>query len=229
MVLVAGVILGFSGFGAGLVLVPLLSLIYSPRDAVAILMLVGLLGSSLLVPNAARHTVWRESFPVALAALAAVPLGSYTLLTLDPEIMQQVIGIFVLGLSLPLFRGARYSGSRGIPMSAAAGAFSGAVAGATGLGRLIVAIYFLSSHDAAASQRANIIIVGTSMAVLNVIILTYTGVITLELAVRATLLFLPFAATIWVGTRFFKSTPGPLFRRIVLSMVMVIALITVFA
>ena len=38
-----GIILGFSGFGAGLVLVPLLSLIYSPREAVAILMLVGVL------------------------------------------------------------------------------------------------------------------------------------------------------------------------------------------
>ena len=45
VVLVGGVVLGFSGFGTGLIFVALLSLIYSPREAVALLMIMGTLGS----------------------------------------------------------------------------------------------------------------------------------------------------------------------------------------
>ena len=229
VVLAGGIILGFSGFGAGLVLMPLLSLIYSPREAVAILMIVGVLGSSLLVPDATRHTVWRETLPMSILAIATAPLGIYTLLTVDADAMRRVIGVLVMGLSVLMFRGVRYTGSRGAPVSAAAGAISGVVAGATGLGRLILAMYFLSSHDPVVAQRANIIIAGTSIAVFNAIILTFTGVITPELGVRAAVLFLPFAATIWLGSRFFRVTTGALFRRIVLSLVMLIALITVVA
>ena len=60
-------------------------------------------------------------------------------------------------------------------------------------------------------------------------ILIVTGVVTLELAVRAGILFLPFAATIWLGARFFSVSTAEWFRRIVLSLIMVIAVITIFA
>ena len=165
VVLAGGIVLGFSGFGAGLIFVPLFSLIYGPRDAVALLMLMGALGTSMLVPQAARHTVWRETLPMSLAAIVAVPAGIVILLTIDADSMRRIIGGAVLGLSLLMFRGVRYMGPRGIGASMAAGVICGAVAGSTGLGRLIVGLYFLSANDSAAVQRANIIIVGSALAV----------------------------------------------------------------
>ena len=230
VVLAGGIVLGFSGFGAGLIFVPLFSLIYSPREAVALLMLMGALGTSMLVPQAARHTVWREALPMALAAIVAIPAGIMILLTtIDADSMRRIIGGAVLGLSLLMFRGMSYAGPRGIGASMVAGVICGTVAGSTGLGRLIVGLYFLSAQESAAVQRANIIVVGSALAVFSLIVLTLTGVVTLELAARAGVLFLPFAATIWLGSKFFRASTGTLFRRVVLSMVMVIALITVFA
>ena len=221
--------LGFSGFGTGLIFVALLSLIYSPREAVALLMIMGTLGSLMLFPPATRHTLWRETLPMAAVAILAVPLGSYVLLTMDQDAMRRLIGIVVLVLSILTFRGVTYTGPRGLGVNVVAGVISGAVAGATGLGRLLVALYFISARQPPAVQRANIIVVGSSMALFNLIILTFAGVVTIELAVRAAVLFLPFAATIWLGTRFFKASTAEWFRRVVLSLVMVVAVLTILA
>ncbi len=221
--------LGFSGFGTGVIFVALLSLIYSPREAVALLMIMGTLGSSILLPSAARHAVWRETLPMTAAALLAIPLGSYALLTVDQDTMRRVIGAAVLVLSIPMFRGAAYAGPRGPGAGVAAGALSGAVAGATGLGRLLVALYFISAPRPPAVQRANIIVVGSAIALFNLIVLTFAGVVTIELAVRAAVLFLPFAATIWAGSRFFKASTAEWFRRIVLGLVMAVAVVTIVA
>jgi len=229
VVLAGGIVLGFSGFGAGLIFVPLFSLIYSPREAVALLMLMGALGTSMLIPGATRHTVWREAVPMALAAMIAIPAGVLILLTIDADSMRRIIGGAVLGLSLLMFRGVRYTGPRGTWASMAAGMICGGVAGSTGLGRLVVGLYFLSAQESTVVQRANIIIVGSALAVTSLFFLTLTGVVTLELVARAGALFLPFAATIWLGSKFFRASSGTLFRQIVLGMIMVIAVVTVFA
>lgn len=229
VVLVGGVVLGYSGFGTGLIFVALLSLIYSAREAVAMLMIMGSLGTSLLLPSAIHRTNWRETIPMSCVAILAIPMGSYVLLTIDQHIMQRIIGLAVFCLSIMMFLGVTYTGQRSQLTNIIAGVISGVVAGATGLGRLLVALYFISSEQSVVVQRANIIIVGSSIAVLNLMILIVTGVVTLELAVRAGILFLPFAATIWLGARFFSVSTAEWFRRIVLSLIMVIAVIIIFA
>lgn len=227
VVLVGGVVLGFAGFGTGLIFVALLSLIYNPREAVSLLVIMGTLGAIMLFPAATRHTVWREAVPVAGSAILVLPLGSYVLLTLDQHTMQRAIGVVVLGLSFLTFRGATYPGPRGLGIHIVAGVISGLVAGATALGRLLVALYFISAKHPPVVQRANIIVAGSTISLFNLTVLTFTGVVTMELAVRGAILFLPFAATIWLGTRFFRAIEADWFRRIVSSLVMLIAVVTI--
>jgi hypothetical protein len=148
---------------------------------------------------------------------------------MDQRIMQRIIGVAVFGLSIMMFLGVTYKGQRSQITNIAAGVVSGVVAGATGLGRLLVALYFISANQPVAVQRANIIIVGSAIAIFNLIILMVTGVVTIELAVRASVLFFPFALTIWLGAKFFSVSAAEWFRRLVLSLIMIIAVITIFA
>ena len=67
------------------------------------------------------------------------------------------------------------------------------------------------------------------MALFNLIVLTFTGVVTAELAVRAAILSLPFAATIRLGSRFFEASTAERFRRIVSGLIMAIAVLTILA
>ncbi len=227
VVLVGGIVLGFAGFGTGLIFVALLSLIYNPREAVSLLVIMGTLGAAMLFPPATRHAIWREALPVAGTAILVLPLGSYVLLTLDQHTMQRAIGVVVLVLSFLAFRGITYLGPRGFGVHILAGLISGIVAGATALGRMLVALYFISAKHPPVVQRANIIVVGSTISLCNLIVLTLTGVITIELAARGAVLFLPFAATIWLGTRFFRATTAEWFRRIVSGLIMVISVATI--
>ena len=89
-VFAAGVVRGFSGFGDGLVMIPLLSILYGPPQAVAIGFFTGFIGVLFMAPKAWSQTVWRSSLPVALAAVPATPLGVWLLVSGEPEMMRKV-------------------------------------------------------------------------------------------------------------------------------------------
>ncbi len=59
-VVVAGLVRGFTGFGAGLVLAPALSVLIGPARAIPVLVLLDAAAGLLLLPSAARLTPYRS-------------------------------------------------------------------------------------------------------------------------------------------------------------------------
>ena len=55
-----GLIHGYTGFGGALLMVPLLSLLYGPVDAIGMVGIAMICGSVQLYPAAARMAAWRE-------------------------------------------------------------------------------------------------------------------------------------------------------------------------
>ena len=225
-VFAGGVIMGFGGFGSGLVLMPLLTLIYSPTHAVAIQMVLVTITAMALLPGAIASTRWREAGPMLVAAILVMPFGSYILQTTDPGIVRRVIGFVVLLLAAIQFRGAAYTGPRNGLIAGGAGAISGLANGAVGLGGLIIGLYMVSSRDPAAMQRANIIVVGMGVAATNLIILALSGVYVPDLMARIAIMMVPYGVTAWCGAKFFHITLGALYRKIVLTIVMALGVAT---
>ncbi len=56
--LMSGMIQGYSGFGGGLIIVPILAFLFSPLEAIAIAAPAGLVGNAFLLPNAAKSANW---------------------------------------------------------------------------------------------------------------------------------------------------------------------------
>ena len=160
------------------------------------------------------------------SACLVMPFGSYLLQTTDPAVLRPVIGIVVLVLAAIQFRSAAYTGPRNALTATAAGTVSGMANGTVGLGGLIVGLYMVSSRDPAVMQRANIIVVGTGVAVVNLVILALSGVYVADLAARIAILMVPYGITAWCGARFFHITPGALYRKIVLTLVMALGVAT---
>ncbi len=225
-VFAGGVVMGFGGFGSGLILMPLLTLIYSPTHAVAIQMVLVTITGFALLPAAIPNTRWREAGPMLLTACLVMPFGSYLLQTMDPLIARRIVGVVVLILAAVQIRGAIYSGPRNTMTATAAGAVSGMANGAVGLGGLIIGLYMVSSRDSAAMQRANIIVVGTGVAATNLVILAFSGVYIFDLIVRISILMVPYGITAWCGAKFFHVMPGALYRRIILTLVMALGVAT---
>ena len=112
--IVAGLLRGFTGFGGAIFAVPVLSLIYGPATAIAVVLASGVVGTIQLVPGALALARWREILPMILVSLGVTPLGTYALLTGDPESIRRGIGCFVLVAALLMLRGWSWQGPRTI-------------------------------------------------------------------------------------------------------------------
>ena len=161
----SGLIQGYSGFGGGLVIVPILAILFNPLEAIAIAAVTSVASSFLLVPKAVRQANWRETTPVGLAIAVFIPLGLMFLISADPVVVRHAIGGFTIVAAIILASGWTYGGPRGTAASCLAGALAGGVTGGFGVpGGPFLVVYFMSSPDPARIQRANIII-STTVAI----------------------------------------------------------------
>lgn len=212
----AGLIRGFSGFGATMTLAPALSLVMPPPEAVAVALMMETAGASQSFPRAAREADWREFAPLTIAACAAAPFGSYLLVTLDPDVTRRMIGATVTVFVLVMLAGYRFKGRPRPAAAVSVGGLGGLLLGGTGVGGPPVILYLLSTRAPVEVQRANIVIhIGVTSAALLIILWLHQalGVVSLW---RSLALFPVLLAANWAGGRLFGRADETLFRRLAL-------------
>lgn len=92
-----GLVRGFTGgAGANIVLAPSLSLVLGARQAVPLVLLLGVVTSVQLLPDAVKRAHWPEVLPVGIAAWAGIPLGILALTAIDQEFMQRGMAVMAL-------------------------------------------------------------------------------------------------------------------------------------
>ena len=155
-VFLGGLIRGFSGFGHAMVSIPLLSLLFDPQTAIAVLIAGELPAFPRLIGMARRGCDWRRAVPMGLASAAMLPAGAYVLLVADPEVLRVVISVLVLVLVALLASGWRTVLPDSRALDAAVGAVCGTMSGSTGLGGPPIILYMMSGGASALAVRATI-------------------------------------------------------------------------
>ena len=213
---VGGILRGFAGTGNSMLMTPLYALIFGPVPTVAIIVLFDVAVAIPLMRHAVRLTRWRVVLPLVIASWFTVPLGTWLLVYLDPEIMKKVIAVVVLIFSLVLLSGWRYRGEFRLPVTIGIGALTGVSVGSTALGGPIWTFYILNSPGDHHAHRAafNSIISLTAAGV--VVSLILNDAIAVRTLWQAVALFPVFAAFIWVGSHLFHRANEQIFRRTVL-------------
>ena len=154
--MVGGVMRGFAGFGTTLIMVPFFSLLMPPSEAVFIALATDVLVMIPLLPNAVRDAQWKYIWPMIIGVFLATPLGVMVLKITNPEVMEILIAILVIGSAFLLLSGWKYEGKRANSLSFFVGAFSSVVNGATGMGGPPVVVYFLAQGMSPKSLRASL-------------------------------------------------------------------------
>lgn len=216
-----GMLQGFTGFGATLVMVPLLTFVYGPAESVAVGIGLSALGSVLLLPEASRDADWPDVIPACLMAFVTVPVGVALLLAADPDVTRRLMGGIVILVALIMIRGWNYGGPRNVLTSAAAGSFSGFTAGFFGMGAPGVTVYYLSGTIRAAAQRANILIVLGVMSALAMTGVAIGGGADLGSLALGIALILPFSLPMWAGARYFRRASNEAYRRVCLWLLII--------
>lgn len=113
ILVVAYLVRGISGFGSGLIAVPLLAIRFPVEIVVPIVVLFDYLGSASQGIRNRDKIVWREELTLLPFAFVGIALGLTLLQSLASETLKQALGIFVIVyavyqiLPLPALRGSQ--------------------------------------------------------------------------------------------------------------------------
>jgi uncharacterized membrane protein YfcA len=227
-VLVGGFLRGFVGFGAALVIVPVLSLAYGPLVAIPALTVIGIPTLVQLLPDAIRHSERRIVVPMSAAILLSAPLGTWVLVSVAPALMKMVISALVIGLVGMLARGWKLDGDVGRPVLILAGAAGGLVQGVAGVGGPPVVAIALSRPGSPTEQRGNVLALMTAISLASLAPLSFFGLFTREAVVLGLVLLPVYGAAILVGSRYFSGGGKRHFRHAAIGLLLVIG-VTTFA
>jgi uncharacterized membrane protein YfcA len=215
--LVGGFMRGFVGFGAALVTIPVLSLAYEPRLAVAAMTVVGIPTLFQLLPEAIRSSERAIVAPISLAILLSAPLGTLVLVSISPAVMKIVISILVVIMVVMLMRGWKLESEVGKPILIASGVAGGLIQGSAGVGGPPVVAVILSRPGTPTQQRGNVLALMTAVSLSSLLPLLYFGLFTKQ-AIATGLLLLPiYGGSILLGSRYFAYGGARHFRRAALA------------
>jgi uncharacterized membrane protein YfcA len=111
--LVAGTLSGVVGFGSSMMLMPVLVLVFGPKQAVPIMAIAAVMANLSRVMAWWREIDWRACAAYSATGIPAAALGARTLLVLPPRIIDGALGAFFIAM-IPA---RRWLGARGLKLT----------------------------------------------------------------------------------------------------------------
>lgn len=213
VVLVAGAVRGFAGFGTGLIYMPVAAMLFGPRTAAATLLLYDL-------PAVIPHTIrllplanLRDVLPLAVGAALLTPVGALALGSLDPVTVRWVISLSVLAAVGLIASGWRFGREPGRAVAVGVGAASGFLNGLAQIGGPPVILFWLSRATAPVTIRASaslFFLIGTTVTIASYL---FAGFFDRRILLLALLMAPVFAIGLWVGSFGFRFASEQIYRR----------------
>jgi hypothetical protein len=154
----AAVCQSLTGFGFALVMVPLLSLVWDVKSAVAASTVLGTITLLPLLLEARRHVHVAAAAALLAGSLGGIPLGLLILERTDPEVLKILVGVVVIAASILAYRVREVRPMRaGIMPALGAGAAGGVLGGSTSMGGPPAIFYLLSTERSVEMFRGTIL------------------------------------------------------------------------
>jgi uncharacterized protein len=203
-----------------------LSVLLPPTEIIPSIFIMELVASLHLLPGVWRDVQWRALLWLTIGCLVGTPFGVYALAHVPAAPMTVALAVFVLIAAILLARGYALKSLPGPGATFATGTASGLFNGGFGIGGPPVILFFFSSPAGEAAGRASIIAFFLITDVTGLAWQGWNGLISLATLWRA-LLFLPvLIAGVWLGNCGFLNADRATFRRWVLRLLMLLAVLT---
>ncbi len=224
-VFIAGIIRGYSGFGFAMVAVTSMSLVLPPAQVVPVVLILEVLASVRLILQVWRKIDWYSLRWLLAGSFFAIPVGVYFLATVPAEPMRIFISALVLIAALLLLSGWAWRRMPGRPLILTTGVACGLLNGAAAIGGPPVILFYLSSPAGVAVSRASIIAYFLGIDVISLMMTSIQGLVTLGTFHLTAMALLPLLLGINLGSRMFKNVNEKAFRKHVLILLIILAVI----
>jgi hypothetical protein len=222
-IFLGAVVSGFTGFAFSAVAGAILFHVLPPSDAVPLMMVCSVLVQGTSLVSLRRHVRWRGSATLMAGGLLGLPLALYLLLHSDPTAIRIGFGIFLAAYATyMLFRPAvrRFRLAGGPQYDAAVGFAGGLVGGLTAMPGALPTIWCDLRGLGKEVQRGIVQPYITAMQVAALAILYFQRGLPDALAGNTLLSLAPLAAGVLVGLALFGKVSEGLFRRVLLSVLL---------
>jgi len=222
--LVAGIVRGFSGFGTALVYLPVAGSYLDPVSALLSLMVMDFFGPIPNVPRAWREAKRGELFKLLAAALLVLPIATFILTAMRPEIFRYLVSIVALSLLALLILGVRYRGEFKNWMLYGAGLIGGFLGGVAGTpGPPVIMIYMASENPPAVIRAVNMLYLWI-FDIAMVLVFAVRGLLSLAAMTVGAIVTVPYLIGNIIGQWIFNPEKEKLYRWVAYGIIAVSAI-----
>jgi uncharacterized membrane protein YfcA len=225
-VFLAAIVRGYSGFGFSLLVITALSLLMPPATIIPSMFMLEIAASLHLLPAIWKDIHWRTLAPLIIGCAIGTPLGVWFLANVPAPPMQVALALFVLTAVCFLWWGFVLKAMPGTVASGAVGAASGLANGAFGIGGPPAILFYFASPAGNVAGRASLIAYFLMTDVIGLTFLSREGLITRPTLYMATIFLPALILGNWIGARGFKRTDPATFRKGVLILLAVLAVLS---
>jgi uncharacterized membrane protein YfcA len=209
---VGGFVRGFSGFGGPTFISLLLTQVFTPISLIPKLVLMELCAYPALFLNVRKEVVWRLVLPLGSTVLVATPIGVWSMLQLDQDLLKRMIAAVALASVVALMAGWRL---KKVPSTLALvpiGLLLGWNIGATYVALPMVA-FMLMQPISAQACRANIIFMSIFTSPILLASVIYNDLVAVADLAPVFAAGLVYLGAVWLGARVFKLVGDRDYRR----------------
>ena len=225
IVIFAGVVRGFSGFGFAAIAVVGLNFFLEPQQSVAVVLSLDIICSVNLWRAAFKQAELTTLKRLIFGSVLGIPLGYCFLLLIPAEILKLMICLSILGLSLLLFSEFKPFNADKTSTKIGFGLASGAGTASASVGGPMILYYMLSSNLSTSSQRATMILFFLASELLALIGLITGGVVDSSLPKTILILVIPTLIAVHFGQHLFNRRPPQSLKSFALPVMIAVALL----
>ncbi len=227
IIFISAILQGFTGFGFSILSLPLLTLLFSPKTAVPVLVLYSIVINVAVFLSARKAFDLKRIWVLIVCGIIGVPIGAYFLVTLNDNLIKLFIGIFIVIFGLLLFFGFRRKIKHEKISMIPIGIVSGILSGSVSIGGP-PAIIFLSNQGVNKQVfRANLAVYFFVLNIFTIPVYIYHGLIS-EQVLNYSLSFFPaLMIGVIMGNVFSKKIKEKHFRKVTLVLLVLMGILSV--
>ncbi len=219
VIFIAGVSQSLTGFGFGLIAIPLLTVVISPKLAPPIVLIDGMVLNLYILKNAYAAVLPRRIGLLTLAGVCGVPIGTYILAHFDVSSLRIYIGVMTCAAAAFFLSGFRREVKNEQLISAPIGFVSGIMSGSINMAGPPVILFFANQNLPRLVFRANIIAYFFTLQIVAIPLMIYHGILTTHAFTSAVILLPALVAGGFVGAKFSARIDDRVVRNLTLVIV----------
>jgi uncharacterized membrane protein YfcA len=227
VIFIAGITQSLTGFGFGLVAIPLLTLFMSPKLAPPVVLLDGLVLNLLIMRRAYPAVTPNRIWLLTLAGLCGVPIGVWILANWDVDALRIYIGVMTCLAAGLFLKGFHHEIRNEKAASVPIGFVSGIMSGSINMSGPPIILFFANQNLPRQVFRANIVAYFIFLQLAGIPLMIASGLMNLDAAATSGLLLPALILGGLVGASFADKVDDLFVRRVTLIVVSLAGLLSV--